>query len=737
MARRENGREAGAEAHAALLSDTLAGLTTAVVLVGNIVAFSALMFPGAVSAGVPVALWSMLLGSGICGIWIALRTSMPPIATGIDTPTGAVLVVLSGAISGSVMAAGGSIETAVQAVMMSFAMVAAIAGAGLLLLGWMRLGYLFRFVPYSVVGGFLVATGWFLIIGGLHVVAGYPRVTGNPVASLTWENAIKVACAIVTLLAILNARALLKTPFAVPAVLIALSICGSIALRALGLDDASHGWYINTQLKLEGWSPLLVIRDPATPWHIILRMMPEIAAAAIVTLLSLVTKVTSMETSRSTAANLDQEFRAHGLGSLLVAPLGGVAGAVQVGSSRLLLEAGGASSRSGVFAALVLLAVLLTDINVVSFIPLPIVVGLSFFLAYGFIADALRRPLKMRAWFDVGLILAIALACARFGYMVGVAAGFLCACLLFALNYARVDVIKRRLSRTTFSSNVDRPRQDAQTLRERGETIQIYWLSGFIFFGSSDRVFERIRTDVESKPPGYVKFVLLDFSAVTGADSSAVMSLIKLTNYAERAGFRVIYSGLTPAGASLLTKEGLAGGASPHRMFDTCDMALEWCEQNILAEAGANAPGEDMFNEWLVQQINPPAHTERLISYFERIEIPEGRVLYKQGDPADTIDFVASGSLLIEFVAATGERQRLRRIATHSIVGEMGFFRRLTRSATVTSGGAAVIYSLSRENFERMRRESPELSAALCEFVIQALSDRVDFANRAISALAR
>ena len=174
---------------------------------------------------------------------------------------------------------------------------------------------------------------------------------------------------------------------------------------------------------------------------------------------------------------------------------------------------------SGVFAALALTAVLLSDVNIVGFVPLPIVIGLSFYLAYGFIVDALRRPIKMKSWIDVTLILAIAFACARFGYMVGVASGFLCACLLFALNYARVDVIKRRLSRMTFSSNVDRPRQDAQTLRERGDAIQIYWLSGYIFFGSSDRVFESIRADVNAKPPGFMKFVLLDFSGVTGADS--------------------------------------------------------------------------------------------------------------------------------------------------------------------------------------------------------------------------
>lgn len=720
-----------------LLSDALAGFTSAIILTGNIVAFSALMFPGQMSAGVPVALWAMLAGSFVCGVLIALRTTIPPLATGIDTPTGAVLVVLSGAVTAAVVGAGGSTALAVQTAMLAFALVSLVSGAALLLLGWTRLGYLFRFVPYSVVGGFLAATGWFLVIGGLQMIVGGSLSLSNPAIHFTLENGCKLAAACLTFIAIIKARSIIDSPFAVPCILIVFWIAGAAVLRALGLNEADHGWYIRSRTDMVSWSPLTAIVDPTTPWRVLIQSLPEVFAAATVAVLSLVTKVTSIETTRSTAADLDCEFRAHGLGSLITAPLGGVAGAVQVGTSKLLKDAGGASRLSGVFAALVLLGILITNINIVGFVPLPIVVGLSLFLAYGFVGDALRRPLKMKAWLDVALIVAIAFVCARFGYMIGVAAGFLCACLLFAIAYGRVDVVKRRLSRTSFSSNVDRPRSHAQVLRERGEAIQIYWLSGFIFFGSSDRVYQRISSDVEDAPGTPVRFILLDFSAVTGADSSAVMSLLKLRNFAERANIRLVYSGMTPPGADLLLREGLVGGASPHRMFATCDVALDWCEQVILDEERGAGEQDQEFRSWLLQQINPPMHAERLISYFDRVEISAGHALYKQGDLADTVDFVARGSLLIELVGANGERQRLRRIATHSIVGEMGFFRRLTRSAAVTAEEQAVVYSLSRDNFERMRRESPGLAEAFCEFVIQVLADRVDFANRAISALAR
>jgi len=124
------------------------------------------MFPGDLSSGIPIAIWAMLIGSCLGGVWIALATSLPPLATGIDSPTGAVLVLLSAATGAGVVAAGGSPQTAVQTVMLVFTAATFMSGALLYGLGACRWGSYFRFVPYFVVGGFLAATGWFLIAGG-------------------------------------------------------------------------------------------------------------------------------------------------------------------------------------------------------------------------------------------------------------------------------------------------------------------------------------------------------------------------------------------------------------------------------------------------------------------------------------------------------------------------------------------------------------------------------------------
>ena len=57
------------------------------------------------------------------------------------------------------------------------------------------------------------------------------------------------------------------------------------------------------------------------------------------------------------------------------------------------------------------------------------------------------------------------------------------------------------------------------------------WLSGFIFFGSSNVIFERIRQVIEQQRDRPVEYMALDFSRVSGLDTSATLSLAKLRDF--------------------------------------------------------------------------------------------------------------------------------------------------------------------------------------------------------------
>lgn len=718
--------------------DLLAGLVASVLLIANIVSFGALMFHGDLSAGISTAIWAMLVGSCIGGVWIALTTSLPPLATGIDSPTGAVLVLLSASAGSRVIAAGGDPQTAVQTVMLIFTAATLVSGALLYGLGACRWGSYFRFVPYFVVGGFLAATGWLLIAGGVRMTTGRTLALGSLATRWTGIEAAKLGAAIAALMVLLAVRHFIKSAYAMPAALLVMCLAGAVVLRSLGLSDPQHGWYFPSLGTMTDWSPFRAARTSGLTWSMMPALVPQLLAVTTVTLISLVTKVSSIETARRTSGDLDRELRSHGVASLLAAPVGGLTSSLQVGTSRLLEHAGGATRMSGVMCSLALGAVAVANFNLPGLIPIAVVAGLVLYLGSMFIIDALWRPYAQRAWVDLLLAVGIMIVCIEYGYLAGVLVGLVCACVLFAISYAGLGVVHRHVTRAQFASYVDRSAEASEHLREAGDALQIYWLSGYIFFGSSESVFERIRGDIEALPPRRVAYVILDFGRVSGADSSAVVSLAKLRNFCDQQGTTLVYSSLSPANRAAFERGGFFGGGSRHQAFADLNSALAWCEDRLLDAAGLDPDtGLAGFEPWLQHHLGLGVRAADLIAYLERQDAGESRTLYREGEPADTVDLVAAGNLVVDITGGDGERLRVRRIMTHTVVGEMGFFRNAGRSATVSSDGPAILFTLTRANFERMRRERPDLASAFDDFIMRILADRIEFENRAVAALSR
>jgi SulP family sulfate permease len=717
-----------------LFRNVTAGLLASVVLIANIVSFSALMFPGQLSEGAPIAIWSMLIGSCIGGIFVAWRTTLPPIASGIDSPTGTVLVLLSAAAGSASLSSGRMPAEAIQSVMLTFSVATFVSGLSISLIGATRVASYLRFIPFFVAGGFLGAAGWFLFGGGVAMSTGIPLNPGVWEAAWSPAGKAKLSAALVTFALILIVRRFIKSAFALPALILVLCVGGTLALSQSGLQGSVKGWYLPSFGSLKAWLPLGAVKDANPEWSLLFQLMPEILAVSFVAMLTLITKISSIEVMRRTSSDFNREFTAHGLGAIAAAPLGGIVSALQIGISQLLVQTGG-NRASGIFCSLFLGAVGVASFDLTAMIPMPVIAGLIFFLGYTFLVEAFSRSIAQRAWLDVVLATIIMIVCIRYGYVAGVLVGIAIACLFFVISYAQIGVIRRVATRAEYASDVDRSQETLAFLRDHGDAIRIYWLSGYIFFGSSESVFARIREDLEALPRGYRGFVILDFARVSGADSSAVLSLTKLRDYCDRVGATLVYCSLTAGNQRLLENAGFFEKGD-HRFFSTLNLGLSWCEERLLERAEPRAGDTVSFHDWLQGQLGAGVKGEDLIGYLERKDLSESQVLYRGGEPADSIELVATGSLSIDFELPQEASVRLRRFTTHTLVGEMGFFWLGTRSATVSSDGPATLYSITRTNFERMRRERPDLAINFYEFIIRVLAERVEFSNRTITTLA-
>jgi MFS superfamily sulfate permease-like transporter len=81
-------------------------------------------------------------------------------------------------------------------------------------------------VPYFVIGGFLAATGWFLIAGGVRMTTGRTLSLSGLGSAWTMIDVAKLAAAAAALLVLLVVRRWFKSGFAMPAALLLMWLTG-------------------------------------------------------------------------------------------------------------------------------------------------------------------------------------------------------------------------------------------------------------------------------------------------------------------------------------------------------------------------------------------------------------------------------------------------------------------------------------------------------------------------------
>jgi SulP family sulfate permease len=248
-------------------------------------------------------------------------------------------------------------------------------------------------------------------------------------------------------------------------------------------------------------------------------------------------------------------------------------------------------------------------------------------------------------------------------------------------------------------------------------------------------LFERVKRTIEAQREKPVGYVVLDFGGVPGLDTSAVLSLIKLRNYCEEHNVTLGFSGLTESMRASFNRAGFFGSTRTHQVFGSRNEAVEWCEDMLLMYHEVGAASTHSFESWLESEFGGAVDFARIASYMERQELNHGEFLFRQGEPGDSVVLQASGSVAITIIDEHGRPIRLRRMVGHTVVGEMGFYRGVPRTASVVAEEPTVIYRLTRAAFDKMQEEDPTAAAALHKLIIRLLSDRLEFANREIAAL--
>jgi SulP family sulfate permease len=311
------------------------------------------------------------------------------------------------------------------------------------------------------------------------------------------------------------------------------------------------------------------------------------------------------------------------------------------------------------------------------------------------------------------------------GFLPGMVVGLVLAVVLFAVSYGRVELMREVAFGDTYHSNVDRPADQRALLRQVGDEVQILRVNGFVFFGSANGLLERIRKRVER---GSLRFMVIDLRRVTGVDSSAVVSFVKVVHLAEAHGFEVVLAGATEAVRRQLGRGGVMESDAV-RFEPDLDRGLQRCEEGLLAAAEAErepVPAADGSGPRMPLGLDP---------YLDRIELAEGTVLIHQDEASGDVFVLESGRLQVETVTAEGTRMRLRTLRPGVVVGEVALYTGVPRTADVVTETPAVVLRLSSDAVARIEAEQPELATRLHHWLAWTLADRLGETLRTFDAM--
>jgi SulP family sulfate permease len=715
--------------------DVASGSLTAIVSLAFTLSCAALIFTGHLAAGLPYGITAGLISMSISALIVALFSPFPRAIAGPDGNAAAVLAAMASAVTAEMTVAGASQDSIVFTVMWSIAIATAINGAVLFFLGRIKAARFLRFLPYPVMGGFVAAAGWLLVVGSVRVGTGIPVIWARLPELASGNVALQLIATVALGLGIIIATSRFNAALALAAMLIASVLIADATFAFLPggfAAAAQHGWFLYAAPGTTFWSPWYHNQLSLVSWQPIFHRSGELVTVVLVSLITVLVNATAFELDSNVDADFDTELMADGAASLASAAAGGFIGYLSLTRSLLAMRLGATGRSSGITVGVIGLLLVVGGSRIISYVPAFVLGAVLLFLGYSMLNRWVFASWRKLVRLEYAALLLIFIVNVWFGFLFGLIVGLLVGAVLFAFNYSQIESIRDSRSAIEFRSHLMRPPEEEAVLAEHGRDIRVFDLHGFLFFGMADRLYRSVKINSLDES---ARFIIVDFRAVVGMDSSGVSSFVKIARAAERTGSTLVFSGMSTAVATqwIAGSEG-ADHAIEH--FGDVDHAMEWCEDQIIEHYGATAGAAHSLLGWLTEELGNTAFAERFVQYLEPRRLTVGEELCRQGEAADSMFLIESGRIAI-MLQTPAEPHRLRSLAERTMLGEMGLYRHMHRSASAFAERESLVQVLSAPSFAAMEKDDPELAVAFHSAIVRMLANRLSYENAVVSALSR
>lgn len=373
--------------------------------------------------------------------------------------------------------------------------------------GWLRVGYIMRFVSRSVMTGFVNALAILIFMAQL------PELMG-----VTWETYLLIAIG----LGIIYLFPMVTR--AVPSPLVCIIVLTCLAL-ALGIDIRT----VADLGELPDALPVLLVPDVPLNLETLLIILPTSIAVAAVGLLESLLTASIVDQMTDTTSDKNRESIGQGIANIFSGMFGGMAGCAMIGQSVINVKSGGRTRLSTFIAGSFLLFLLMVLGDLVGLIPMPALVAIMIMVSIGTfswasLADLRHHPRRS----SIVMLATVITVVGTHNLALGVGVGVLLSGIFFAWKVAQIFRVTSTLSADGKSRN--------------------YLVEGQIFFASADEFLDSFEFNEG------LERATIDVSRAHIWDLTGVNAIDKAVLKFRRAGTDVEVVGLNEASATIMDK---------------------------------------------------------------------------------------------------------------------------------------------------------------------------------------
>lgn len=702
-----------------ILRESWAGLLTGFVVAVTIVAFNSLIFKDNIISYFPLGVGSTLLGYIIVNFFTAGFSSFSYATARPEVAIAVIIAIIFANIAANPMPHENLTATLIATIMLLTLTV----GLCMLLLGIFKLGQSVRFLPYPVLGGILLGCAMMMVRAAFYLL--------NNQQAFKLENLMQQhhllqfgVSIFLTIIMLFSAQKKTRA-WILPFSLITMTI---IVLLSLKFNHISHQEAIRLGWILPHFSsPKFVVEElnfsllQHIEWQIIAQQSSYILSVIGLIIIILLLNVSGLEVSGKQPADFERELKLAGIANLLGGIFGGLTAILSLSNTLLHKNLGGKYRTSGLLAGIVCFSILVFNTEALASLPIPVIASLLLFTGSKIIVGWLYEGWFTFPRMDYFIILFITTIITFWSFLPGILFGIVITSLNFIVQYAKINAIKLSVSGKYFHSNLIRPIQKQEWLSHHGDEILVIKLQGYLFFGSTKLLLDNLIKLLDEKE-GVTHFLIFDFQFVNGIDTSTNFTFKRLHQHPKIAALTILFTGCNAEITQMLDLHGIFKNKKISA-FPDLDQGLEWCESQLLKALPAKLQQASIDNTLALMISDKEARTI-FLTFLEKLQCNPGDYLFYQNAPSDSLYFIDQGEVSV-LLTQDEKVIRLSKSGPGTIVGELGFYLNIKRTASVRADTECSYYRLRQTDMKRLEEMHPHIVSIFYKNLIYLLASRL------------